>query len=60
MTRAAFEQVVRRHFEELTGDGQERAALRALGRAVFVWHNLSSAELERVSGAVMAVRLLDS
>ncbi len=49
---------VRRQYEALSGEAQEVAARRALGRDVFWWDGLTFAELERLCGAVIAARLV--
>lgn len=59
MTKAALLGMVRRGFEELTPDAQDRAARSALGVSVFFWDYLTVRQLVRVYGAVRAVALLD-
>lgn len=58
MTKEKFRTEVRRRFENLTPQDQEVAALRGLGKPVFAWDLLTSAQLNRLLGATVVVSLL--
>jgi len=60
MTKHALLVLIRKRFEQLPGEAQERAVQRALARPVLVWDYLTIKQLWRVYGAVRAVERIDA